>query len=202
VLEETAASTGGDGLGGFDLSDSDIGSPEVAGSDSYYAPTDTFTISGGGSDIWNLSDQFNYARASVTGDRTSVVEMTSITDLGAAKSGIMYRDSADPAAMFVDVVATSRTGVYLQWRDATGGECDYLAPSKLIPAPTPSAPVWLMLQKSSNTFTGYYSLDGSNWILIGSTTVDFSNIFYLDGLAATAGNNAELNTLTFSDLSL
>ena len=40
-------------------SDADIGSPALAGSASY--DNGLWTVTGGGSDIWNTADQFNFA---------------------------------------------------------------------------------------------------------------------------------------------
>ena len=40
-------------------SDMDIGSPGLAGSASY--TNDLWTVTGGGSDIWDTADQFNFA---------------------------------------------------------------------------------------------------------------------------------------------
>ena len=43
----------------------DIGLPSPAGSAAYNATTGTYTVSGGGSDIWNNSDQFQFVSRSV-----------------------------------------------------------------------------------------------------------------------------------------
>src|ERR1039457_3619038 len=49
-------------------SDTDIGSPGLAGSASY--ASGAWTVTGGGSDIWNAADQFNFASTNFTGDGT------------------------------------------------------------------------------------------------------------------------------------
>ena len=52
-----------------------------------------------------------------------------------------------------------------------------------VAAPTASNPVWLKLVGSNGTYTGYYSLNGSTWTQVGSTSLTFSNAAYLAGLA-------------------
>src|SRR5882762_1308799 len=49
-------------------SDADIGSPGSAGSASYN--NGLWTVAGGGSDIWNNADQFNYASTPLYSDGT------------------------------------------------------------------------------------------------------------------------------------
>ena len=48
--------------------DGDIGGPGAAGNGSFDAVSGTWYIAGGGSDIWNKSDQFNYVSQTVTGN--------------------------------------------------------------------------------------------------------------------------------------
>src|SRR6185437_13549874 len=57
-------------------SDADIGSPGLAGSAAY--TNGSWTIKGGGSDIWNGADQFNFASTIINGDGTIIAEVTSL----------------------------------------------------------------------------------------------------------------------------
>ena len=52
-------------------SDADIGSPGLAGSAGY--TNGLWTVTGGGADIWNTADQFNFASTNYTGDGTMIV---------------------------------------------------------------------------------------------------------------------------------
>src|SRR5262249_27569764 len=70
VLDLTPASSPGLPPG---WSDGDIGGPGRAGSATYNAGT--WTVNGGGADIWNASDQFNFARTSLTGDGSIVARV-------------------------------------------------------------------------------------------------------------------------------
>src|SRR5271166_4931664 len=57
-------------------SDADIGSPGLAGSAG--DTNGNWTVTGGGSDIWNAADQFNFASTSGNGDGDIVAEVTSL----------------------------------------------------------------------------------------------------------------------------
>lgn len=65
-----------------------------------------------------------------------------------------------------------------------------------------TTPVWVQLVRTGNTFSGYYSTNGSTWTLIGSTSITFSNSTILAGLAVTSHNNSALTVATFSNVSL
>src|SRR5262249_59506523 len=56
--------------------DADIGSPGVAGSATWAGGV--FTIKGGGSDIWNASDQFHYVYQAMSGNITVIARVSSI----------------------------------------------------------------------------------------------------------------------------
>ena len=104
----TVGSVGGSLVSGW--TDSDIGNPGHAGSASYQSANGGWTVSGGGSDIWNNSDQFNFASEAVTGSSTLIAEITSITATDPwAKAGVMLRDTNAAGSAFVAVVATQAT---------------------------------------------------------------------------------------------
>ncbi len=182
-------------------SDNDIGSPGSAGSASYNGASAVWTVAGGGGDIWNTSDQFNFATVAATGDQTLIAKVTGITNTDPwAKAGVMIRDSSAAGSMYVNIVATQSNGVAMQWRNATNGWCSFAGVAG-VATPTATNPVWLQLVKAGSTFRGYYSTNGSTWMQVGTTNVALSNSSYLAGLAVTAHNNSALNTATFANVS-
>src|SRR5579862_7736694 len=69
--------------------DQDIGTPSQAGSASY--ANGTWTVAGGGSDIWNNADQFHFAYNSSGGTTIfALVNNVQNTDPW-AKGGVMFR---------------------------------------------------------------------------------------------------------------
>src|SRR5262249_3144870 len=105
-------------------------------------------------------------------------------------------DSTDPSPPSADMLATSGQGVSFQWRSAAGGT----ASSVTVPGVT--APVWVRLARSGNTFSGSYSTDGVTWVQVGTPQTIALSPTALAGLAVTAHNNALLNTATFGQVAL
>ncbi|HEY1787598.1 MAG TPA: PA14 domain-containing protein, partial [Verrucomicrobiae bacterium] len=178
-------------------SDADIGSPALAGSAS--DASGNWTITGGGSDIWNGADQFNFASTGFGSDGALVAEVASLQnsdpDTGWSKAGVMFRNDTTAGSINVAIVVSATQGVNFQWRS---GDDDQ---SYSINVASVSAPIWLELVRSGNNFTGSYSYDGSNWIQVGTEQI-FMNGSVLAGLAVAAHNNSALNTATFTNVSL
>ena len=114
---------------------------------------------------------------------------------GWSKAGLMFRNDSTAGAVNVSIVATAGNGVSFQWRSAAGDQCSSSAIGGI------TAPVWLQLVRSGQNFSGYYSLDGSNWLQVGSAQVAM-NGSVLAGLDVTAHNNSALNTATFTNVGL
>jgi hypothetical protein len=180
--------------------DGDIGSPGMAGSASY--ASGTFTVSGGGGDIWNTSDQFHFVYQSLSGDDTIIAHVGSEQDTSNwAKAGVMIRDGTGADASYVYMFVTPNNGAgwegaNLEYRDGAGSSSVGVSYNAGI-----TAPEWVKLVRSGNTFTGYYSADGVNWASAGSITVAMASTVDV-GLAVTAHDNSQLNTATFDNVSV
>ncbi len=171
----------------------DIGNPGQAGSDSFNSGV--FTISGGGTGIFNGPDEFHYVYQSLSGDMTIMTRVVSQTETSSlAKAGVMIRESTAPNARFVDVVVTADNGVKMQYRSSTGG-----SGAQAGNVDGAHAPYWLMLVRTGNTFTGYTSPDNVTWNLVGTIHVSMAASVTV-GLAVTATNNTALSTATFDNL--
>jgi hypothetical protein len=179
-------------------SDTDIGSPADAGSASDTGGA--WTVSGGGADITGTSDQFNFASEGFNCDGAIVAQVTSVqnTDPGTgwSKAGVMFRNDTTAGAINAFMTATAGEGVSFQFRTTTGGTTSSTTISGVNP------PVWVELVRSSDQYSGYYSVDGINWIPVGSPATIEMNGSVLAGLAVSAHNNAALNTSTFTNVSL
>lgn len=175
--------------------DEDIGLPSQVGSAS--EANGVWTVSGGGSDIWTSSDQFNFAHEDSSDNVVLVVRVAAVSNTDAwTKGGLMLRDSNDPSAIFADVVATPGNGVSFQWRNTTGGQCGYSQISGIV------TPIWLKLTRVGDQFSGYYSPDGAGWTAIGPTEAIPMASVPIAGLAVTAHNDALLATATFDHLTV
>lgn len=175
--------------------DADIGSPGMAGSGSYLAGT--FTLKGGGADIWNTSDQFNFVYQPFNGDGAIIARVGTEQNTNAwAKAGVMIRESLAANATDVFEAVTPGNGYAFQYRTATGASASW--PGASIAG---TAPEWVKLVRAGNVFTGYVSADGSNWTQAGSLTISMASNVYV-GLALTAHDNTQLNISTFDNVSV
>ena len=170
----------------------DIGNPGQAGSDSL--SSGVFTITGGGTGIFNGPDEFHYVYQSLSGDMTIMAHVVSQTETSSlAKAGVMIRESTAANARFVDVVVTSDNGVKMQYRSTTGGG------AQAGNVDGAQAPYWLMLVRTGNTFSGYTSPDNVTWNLVGTIHISMATSVTV-GLAVTATNNTALSTATFDNV--
>ncbi|GAB6061862.1 Ig-like domain-containing protein [Deferrisoma palaeochoriense] len=183
----------------------DIGGPGKTGSATESGGV--LTVEGGGADIWGTSDQFHFMyRTGLTAsdDFEVTVKILSLTNTNPwSKAGIMVRDSLDPAASFVDLFATpGNKNQRLQGRETSGGMAKGTGDTLSV-----SFPYWLRLRKVGNTFTAYYSTDGTTFTQYmdggspASLTVSMSGDVYV-GLAVTAHQNNKLATAVFDDFSI
>ena len=63
-------------------------------------------------------------------------------------------------------------------------------------------PYWEMVVRSGNTFTGYYSSDGENWVQVGTTqSISMATNVYV-GLVVSSGTIGSTYTATFDNVSV
>jgi aryl-phospho-beta-D-glucosidase BglC (GH1 family) len=181
-------------------SDEDIGSPSLAGQGQYSSNTGIWTMSGGGgTGIGGTADQFNYLWEDYSGDGNLIAEVTSLQNTDpAAKAGVMFRSDDSAGSAFADVVVIPGNGVNFEWRSHNNGQVNSVQLTGI------ATPVWVMLTRSGgSSFSGYYSLDGTNWTQIGSTQiVSGLSTIVLAGLVVTSHNANQLATATFANVSV
>src|SRR5207253_1500226 len=73
--------------------DLNIGGPALAGAANVDAGTGVWTQTGGGADIWNRSDQFNFASEHFNGSAVAIADVKSVSNSNTwAKAGLMFRN--------------------------------------------------------------------------------------------------------------
>ncbi len=176
------------------LSSRDIGSVGVAGSSTVSGAT--VTLRGSGADIWNGSDAFRFSYQQVSGSASIVARVDSLQNTdGWAKAGVMIRESLAANARHVMMVITPGNGAAFQRRTSTGGTSLHTA------GPLVTAPYWVRVVRSGNTFTASVSTNGSTWSTVGSVNISMASTTYA-GLAVTSHNNAVAATATFSQVTI
>jgi regulation of enolase protein 1 (concanavalin A-like superfamily) len=183
----------------------DIGSPALAGSASYNSTSGTYTVLGGGVDIWTGDDQFRYVYLPVTGDATIIARVsssTSDTTYGWNKCGVMFRSSLNAQSAYAMMCVTGSKGFDFQWRtsDTSGLAQSYTGSGGQVG--------WVKLVRAGNTFTAYYSSSTSTtqpttWsqTATSSQTITMNSTVYV-GLEVCSHNSSALNTTGFSGVTL
>jgi len=159
-----------------------------------------WTVSGDGVDIWGTSDGFHYAYQFLEGDG----EMTArVVDNGTgsnswAKGSVMIRETLEPSSTHAMIIVTGGdgSGAGFQWRPTTGSSSSSIHD----PTPAVSPPHWVRLVREGDTFTGYLSLDGTNWNEQGSTTITMAQEVHI-GLCVTSHASGEVRSFTFDNVS-
>jgi regulation of enolase protein 1 (concanavalin A-like superfamily) len=124
-LSLTADSVGvgqGQRLGVFD-GHGDVGSPKIAGSATYNAVSQEYTIAAGGLNMWAERDEFHFVWKRMTGDfiLQARVEFVGQGVDPHRKAGWMVRSNQDADAPYVDGVVHGDGLTSLQYRRTKGG---------------------------------------------------------------------------------
>jgi hypothetical protein len=174
----------------------DVGATGATGQSTFSGGT--LTVTGGGADVWGTADQFHYMYTTLTGDGSIVARVASIQFVHAwTKAGVMIRNSLSPSAAhaFQLVAASSAKGVPFQRRPADG------AASVSTPGSQSTAPRWVKLVRAGNRITGYESIDGVNWITVGSDTFTMGSVVLI-GLAVSSHVSGTTATATFDNVTV
>ena len=172
----------------------DIGTVGVVGSSTYQ--NGTFTVSGAGADIWGTGDGFRYVYQSLTGDGQIIARVASLQNTNIwAKGGVMIRETLTPNSSHALMALTPGVGAVFQRRLTSGSLSLNTA------GPRVTAPYWVKLVRSGNTFSGYVSSNGVSWTLVGSDTIAMADTVYI-GLAVTSHTNTAICTAAMDGVSV
>jgi len=176
------------------------------GSLSYDAATQTYAMTGAGSNVWGSADQFHFAYKELTGDGsiTARVDSIPVAPHGDPRIGVMIRDTLDPSAknatLFVEPDPRTRFTARLQ----DGGNTSDVAVVGGTPLPT-----WVRLTREGITVRAERSADGINWSpvtddpMVSSTQVSLALIdpVYI-GLVVCSHASQQFAEATFSNVSI
>jgi len=172
----------------------DVGNPTITGQAT--ASGGSFSVTGAGVDIWDASDQFRFVYQTLDGDGTIIARVASLQAADPwTKAGVMIREDLTGNAPNAVAQVTSANGMIFQSRATRG------ATSTSVKGFAGSAPQWIRVVRAGNILSGYYSANGTTWILMGSFTVTMPTHIYV-GLSVTSHNPSATATATFSDVSV
>lgn len=175
----------------------DIGAPAFTGAN-YVNDSETIELVGGGADVWGTADQFYFASKAVTGDfdaRMQVADLRGSNTITKALLMARADDTAGSPSLHLSVNPTPpgrnqfEPGQRLTPDGATASWG-----TTFIPADIPNC--WLRLTRSGDTFRGYRSANGEDWVLMAESNQVFGASLHV-GIGVTAHDNTQLATGTF-----
>jgi regulation of enolase protein 1 (concanavalin A-like superfamily)/HKD family nuclease len=174
--------------------DTDIGGPLAAGSATY--GSNTFSISGSGSDIWNSSDKFHFVYTQMTGDGSIVAKVVTLSNTNAwTKSGVMMRASLNANSPQASMFVSASKGLAFQRRISAGGASTSTAGS------ASKAPFWVKLVRLGDVISAYSSASGDSWTLVGTENIPMPETIYV-GLPITSHADGSLASAALTSVSV
>ena len=176
---------------------SDIGNVKHKGT-VVFSPTDnSYTVSGGGTNMWFNTDEFHFVWKKMSGN---VSLQATIEMLGAGvdphrKACLMIRQSLEPDAPYVDIAVHGDGLTSMQFRETKGGltnevKSNILGPNKV------------KLQKVGDYFSFSTGSDEEDLSIAGgSLRLKFTEPFYV-GLGVCSHNNEVIETIKFKDVEI
>jgi hypothetical protein len=191
-LPATASITAG-------FSDVDIGDAKPAGSASY--ASGSWTVQGGGTEIWGSNDSCHFSYRSLTGDGAIIAKIDAPpTSNKNAKAGVMMRTSLAQGAPRAWLGLSGDGNLQQNMPNLTVyGGTNY--GNKTLASALSS--YWVKLERIGNIMTGYVSPDGSNWAAtdVGRIDAPVPDTIYV-GLVVSSFANGTLNASTFSHVQI
>jgi hypothetical protein len=174
----------------------------------YSCASNILEVTGGGLDLQNTTDQFQFLYRTVNGDFDARVRVSSLVSSNApaieatAKAILTARATTDANSAAVNVYVTppypADDSVLATFRATAGGGTTTNG-AAFVPGGPPNG--WMRLKRVGDVFTTYRSTDGSTWVQLGNTTVSLGSSA-LVGVGTLSRRNGRLATATFSDFKI
>ncbi|MEO7100167.1 MAG: Ig-like domain-containing protein [Luteolibacter sp.] len=172
-----------------------VGRKYLAGGAKYSAGS--FTLMGAGAPT-KTTDAGNFGWQTLTGDGEITARVKKSGNTGKdSLVGIMIRESLAPNSRQIFLGANGKGDLSWLRRKNTGGNTAETSSSNPNRAKT-----WLRLVRKGDTITAYKSSNGDQWTVVGKpVSIDLPKNCYI-GISVSSGNNDELNTSVFSNVSV
>ena len=169
-------------------------------------PVGSFTMTGSGTDIWNVGtagdyrDEFHFAYKTLTGVGSIIAKVESVQHTNDwAKAGVMIRETLEPGSRHAFAAVTPANGVASQGRLDAGGISFNTAEGGI------TAPHWVKLERDmAGNFTVSHSANGSAWAPVSGATpqnIQMGSTVFV-GLAVTSHDAALTCEAVFSNVTI
>jgi len=156
-----------------------------------------FDVPAVGSDIWGASDEFQFVSQQGRGDSEIVARAVRLDRTSPfAKAGVMMRAGTGASAAHVILDVKPDGGIEFMTRRTEGGPTTFIAGGSM------PFPAWLRLVRAGDQVDGYASVNGSDWSLVGTTTLSLPAPDYYAGLAVTSHDRNVINEAVFDNVSV
>ena len=175
----------------------DVGACARPGAVAYDAAQQSYTVTGGGANMWFTNDAFHFLWKQANGDVTLSARIQFIGAGGNAhrKACLLIRQNLDSDSAYADAALHGNGLTSLQYRERSGARtCEIQA--------NVESPPFLRIEKRGNCVSMSVSADGRVWRPSGgSFRLELREPFYV-GLGVCAHDNTALETAVFSEVQL
>ena len=168
----------------------DVGNVALVGSTSYNQGE--FTVTGNGY-MTESFDNFHYAYQQLSGDSEIIAKLDFVQQAGWNNTGLMMRETLDPNARYAMTLVNANAKIFFQRRSSAGFSS--------VENSNASAPVWLKLARSGNTFTASRSSDGITWEETHQDVVEMGGSIYV-GIVSYAPHNNKSTRSEWSNVGI
>lgn len=152
------------------------------------------TVWANGSTMWGRRDRFRFVYQNVSGNFDAKLLITSPpSTASSAKAGLVVRRGTNSRHEHVKAMATRDSGLQFSYRSSYGGNTYQIG--NYVPA---TYPIWVRIIRSGNTFTFYYSSDGTNWTTHASQSVSLPSTSLI-GMGVSSYSNSTLGKGEFDE---
>ena len=175
----------------------DIGAPQLAGSVEYDAARQSYSVAGGGGNMWFTNDAFHFVWKQVSGDVTLAADFSFPKAGGNAhrKACLIVRQNLDPGSAYADAALHGNGLTSLQYRESDGDRTSEIQSGV-------SAPVRLRIEKRGAYVSMSISTNGEALHPAGgSFRLSLKDPFYV-GLGVCAHDDSVIEKALFSRVEL
>jgi len=172
----------------------DIGYASQTGNSLEYVGT--FRLETYGDDIWGTSDNFHFVYQTLIGDGEIIARVVDMeVPHSWSKSGVMIRESLDAGSKHVMMVKTQGNGIATQYRSLAGGNSNNYNNADL------QSVDWIKVKREGNTFTTFYSENGTDWELFKTTYIAMSTDALI-GICVCGARDSNPNISLFENVTI